>query len=467
MNRLMRMLPAVHVLQEHPKFNEWAQRFEISETFLTEELRAELQQLREALLAGTWKGEPTAEALTAHLFEKLAERLESYRANKLTPVINGTGVVLHTNLGRARLSDEAVQAVTRAAVNYSSLEFNRETGKRGSRHDLVEPYVCRLTGAEAAMVVNNNAAAVFLVLSALASDRKVIVSRGQLVEIGGSFRVSSIMEESGALLVEVGTTNKTRLHDYEEAVDEETAMIMKVHTSNFTIRGFTETVDTAPLAKLAADRECVYYEDLGSGAIYDFRAEGIGKEPLVAEVLAKGADLVSFSGDKLFGGPQAGIIAGKKQLIERLKKHQLARVLRVDKMTLAALEATMKAYLFGKAQTTIPVIRDMTATVADIRARAERFVSYANRTVPAFRFAVREETSKVGGGTMPDVALPTCGVTIVHPQWTTQMVLDHLRSHEPPVIGRVASEKAFLDFRTIREDECESVLSALREPVDQ
>ena len=347
MNHLLRQMPAVHELQRNLRFKQIAVEVGIDDSILTRTLKKILDEIREDILSGRWNGRTPGEiGFTDHVFEKLFERVDKQQGYTLKRVINATGTILHTNLGRARLSDRAAKHVLETAQNYSNLEYKLDAGERGSRHSHVEALLKEITGAEAAMVVNNNAAAVFLILRALAENKKVIVSRGQLVEIGGSFRISSIMEESGAELVEVGTTNKTHLYDYEQAIDENTKMILKVHTSNFKITGFTESVETEKLAKLATRHEgVIFYEDLGSGVLYDFRQHGIGDEPVVSEVLTMGADIVSFSGDKLLGGPQAGLIAGKSVLIDQLKKHQLARVLRVDKMTLAALEGTLSDYL--------------------------------------------------------------------------------------------------------------------------
>ncbi|HEU5140575.1 MAG TPA: L-seryl-tRNA(Sec) selenium transferase [Bacillales bacterium] len=464
MKAYMRYIPAVHVLQQDPVFKKLSEDEGIPEQVLTSWLQEETDQLRRVLLDEQWQGaKPSEQVFTAHLLKALGKRVQNFSKRKLRSVINGTGVVIHTNLGRARLGENAVRAVEAAAVHYSNLEYDLEKGKRGSRHDIVESLLCEVTGAEAAMVVNNNAAAVYLVLRALAQNSEVIVSRGQLVEIGGSFRISAIMEESGARLVEVGTTNKTHYYDYEEAVNEETAMLMKVHTSNFKISGFTESVETNQLADLAKQRELVFYEDLGSGAFYDFASHGIGEEPLVSQVLGEGVDLVTCSGDKLLGGPQAGIIAGKKQWIDRLKKHQLARVLRVDKMTFAALEATLKDYVRHRAAENVPTVRDILMGQKEIKARSERFIEFASEAVPGFHSELRKDESQIGGGTMPDVLLPTWGVLIGHDQFSPQRLSDSLRACNPPVITRMKDEQVFIDFRTVSDAEMETLLGSLRQ----
>src|SRR5699024_9746707 len=293
-----------------------------------------------------------------------------------------------------RLSQKAIEQITNTAANYSTLEFNMETGQRGSRHDIVEEYLKQLTGAEAAMVVNNNAAAVYLVLKAIASGKEVVVSRGELVEIGGSFRISEIMEESGTILIDVGTTNKTRISDYEEAVTEDTALLMKVHKSNFALVGFTEDVDTDELIKISRMYNIPIYEDLGSGTLFDFKKQHIGSEPTVQEKIKTGIDIVSFSGDKLLGGPQAGVIVGKKHFIDQLKKHQLARVLRVDKFTLAGLEATLKSYIREQEQHEIPTIRDILEPSDSMLEKVHTFIERVTSDETGFRYEVERSTSK-------------------------------------------------------------------------
>ncbi|HEX6923066.1 MAG TPA: L-seryl-tRNA(Sec) selenium transferase [Bacillales bacterium] len=464
MKSYLRHIPAVHVLQQHSVFKRISADGGIPEPVLTGWLQEETDKLRTILLDEKWEGaKPTEEGLANYLLDMLDKRVQLFSRSRLRRVINGTGVVLHTNLGRARLGENAVKAVRDAALNYSNLEYDLAQGKRGSRHDLVESLICEVTGAEAAMVVNNNAAAVYLVLRALAQDREVIVSRGQLVEIGGSFRVSAIMEESGARLVEVGTTNKTHFYDYEQAVGEETAMLMKVHTSNFKISGFTESVETDELSGLAQQHGLVFYEDLGSGAFHDFASHGVGEEPLVSEVLREGTDLVTCSGDKLLGGPQAGIIAGKKQWINQLKKHQLARVLRVDKMTFAALEATLKDYVRRQAAENVPTVRDILTDAQEIKTRSQRFIDFAAEAVPGFCFELAEDESQIGGGTMPDVFLPTYGVLVKHNQFSVQGLANSLRACDPPVITRMKDEQVYIDFRTVADDEIETMLGVFRQ----
>ncbi|MGA4720137.1 L-seryl-tRNA(Sec) selenium transferase [Fictibacillus nanhaiensis] len=384
----------------------------------------------------------------------------THPTDQIRSLINASGVVIHTNLGRSRLSEKSVERMSETARMYSNLEYNLEAGKRGSRHDLTENLIKQVTGAEAAMVVNNNAAAVYLILKALAKNKEVIVSRGELVEIGGSFRVSSIMEESGAKLREVGTTNKTHLFDYERALNDETGMIMKVHTSNFKVIGFTKEVPSSELIQLKKDNhELIIYEDLGSGALYPFQSEGIGDEPLISSVIDNGIDLVSFSGDKLLGGPQAGIIAGKKKIIEILKKHQLARVLRVDKFTIAALNETLQSYMNEEFKE-IPTVRDILKTPEEIREvvwRLKRKVEDHS----SLHIRILEEFSQVGGGTMPDVKLPTFCLGLKHFKGADYLARA-FRNYRTPIIVRIKDEEVLLDLRTISDDELLTVEDAIR-----
>ncbi len=463
---ILRQMPPVHEIQRDERFEQLIMEHGVDAGIVTQTIQKVLGDIRQKILNGEWEGPvPGNTSFTQNLFKRASQLLEKQQDYTLKRVINGTGTILHTNLGRARLSDRAVQHVVQTAQHYSNLEYNLERGERGSRHTHAEELLKKITGAEAAMVVNNNAAAVFLILKALAEKKEVIVSRGQLVEIGGSFRISSIMEESGAELVEVGTTNKTHKSDYEQNINENTAMILKVHTSNFKILGFTETVETEELAEIAQRHEgVVFYEDLGSGALYDFQKHGIGDEPVISKVLKKGADIVSFSGDKLLGGPQAGLIAGRKDLIEILKKHQLARVLRVDKMTLAAIEGTLADYARGESGIrNIPSIRDLLATPEYIKRRAEKFIEYLEGSWSPYRVRVLEGTSQVGGGTMPDVELPTFLIGLSHPKWNASALARKLRLEaSPAVIVRIQQEEVHIDLRTVKEEEEKLVVEALK-----
>ncbi len=465
MKEFVRYIPPIHEFQKDARFSTLTQTYGIDTNEMSSILKNVVSTIREQLLSACWEGElPGSQPFIDELFQKIEYELKHVYQYTIKRVINATGTILHTNLGRARLSQNAMDHVIQAAQNYSNLEYKLAEGERGSRHAHVEELIKRLTGAEAAMIVNNNAAAVFLILRALAFQKEVIVSRGQLVEIGGSFRISSIMEESGAKLVEVGTTNKTHLYDFEKAISEDTAMIMKVHTSNFKVIGFTKSVETSDLVNLAnRHTSVIFYEDLGSGALYDYSQHGIGEEPVVSDILNQGVDIVSFSGDKLLGGPQAGVIAGKKILIDQLKKHQLARVLRVDKMTLAALEGTLIDYSKGTTATqTIPVVRDLLATKKMLQIRTNQFIDRLTKQSSGYTVTSKESTSQVGGGTMPDVELPTVVVQIKSESMSVETLAYRLRTENtPPIVARIQKEELLLDLRTVTVEEEDIIIDAL------
>jgi L-seryl-tRNA(Ser) seleniumtransferase len=368
----------------------------------------------------------------------------------LRPVINATGVVLHTNLGRALLSDLARERVTAVAGAYSNLEMDLASKERGSRYSHVEALLSRLTGGEDALVVNNNAAAVLLALETLAHGREVIVSRGELIEIGGEFRIPDIMLRSGAVLREVGATNRTHLRDYADAIGPNTALLLKVHTSNYRVVGFTADVSSRELTELGRERGIPVMEDLGSGSLIDLRPWGFPYEPTVPEVVASGVDLVSFSGDKLLGGPQAGIVVGKRAIVARLKKNPWNRALRIDKFTIAALEATLHAYDTGAAREAIPTLRLLTEPLSAVRARARR-VLRALGPETARRLAARvvEAQAQVGGGALPTVELPSAGVALGASDEVARALDAALRTGDPPVVGRLVDDRLFLDCRTV------------------
>jgi len=399
------------------------------------------------------------EALT----ERVRGVLEKANAPGLRRVINGTGVVLHTNLGRAPLAESLGEAVVEAACGYSTLEFDLEKGSRGSRSVHVEALLRRLTGAEAAVVVNNNAAAVLLALSSLARGKEVIVSRGELVEIGGSFRIPEVMEQSGAVLREAGATNRTHARDYRAAVTAETALLLKVHTSNFAIVGFTSEVSVDELVGIGRENSLPVMVDAGSGTLVDLAARGLPGELAVKDYLSAGADVVTFSGDKLLGGPQAGIIVGKAQFLEPMKRHPLMRALRVDKMTFAALEGTLRLYLDEQvALRRIPTLRMLTVGADELENRARAAVRKIRRALPA-RMSVKSEsgTSQVGGGTFPLLELPTTVISVSVEGFSAQWLEERLRSAPIPIIGRINRDVFLLDIRTITDDEIPLVIDAL------
>lgn len=406
----------------------------------------------------------TIELSASSLINDLEDWLKKQYAPSLKRVVNATGVVIHTNLGRSILSESAIDAVVTAASNYSNLEFDLERGARGSRHSHIESLLVKITGAEAGMVVNNNASAVFLALSTLAVGREAIVSRGQLVEIGGSFRIPDVMSQSGAVLREVGTTNKTHLADYRNAVTENTALLMKVHTSNYRIVGFTHEVGLDEMVALGEELGIPVMEDLGSGVLIDLSQYGISYEPTVQESVRAGVDVITFSGDKLLGGPQAGLVVGKTEFINRMKKHPLARAVRVDKMTLAALEATLREYLdMDTVRRKNPTIRMITAPADELNAKAGKLAALLKDSLgEGFTVITEPEVSKVGGGSLPLAELPTTAVAVRCDFATANEIEAILRCNELPIIVRIKEDAVVLDPRTIQEGEDQEIAAAFK-----
>lgn len=400
--------------------------------------------------------------------DKITEDIKNRVENKLKPklrrVINGTGVVIHTNLGRSLINREIMDHIAEISSNYNNLEFDIETGSRGSRYSHLEDIIREITGAEAALVVNNNAAAVVLVLSSLAKGKEVIVSRGELVEIGGSFRIPEVMEQSGAILVDVGTTNKTHIEDYEYSIRENTAALMKVHTSNYRILGFTESVSLEELVKLGKERNLPVIEDLGSGVLIDLSKYGLHYEPTVQESIKAGVDVVTFSGDKLLGGPQAGIIVGKKKYIDIMKKHPLNRALRVDKFTISALEATLRLYLDEEmAVSKIPTLRMLTMTQEELRMKAEKlFLNIQEKNIANLNMEIVDDFSQVGGGSMPLEQIPTKCIMLYSEAISTASLEKNLRRFHTPIITRIFKDKLYIDVRTIDESQFDEVAEGLK-----
>ena len=437
-DELLRRPDVERLLEEHPR------------TLVLEALRESIGVSRARLLSSD-----DAEYDEAALLSDARTRLSLKARRSLHALVNATGIVVHTNLGRSILSKQATAAVAGIASHYSTLEYDVGTGERGSRHVHCEELLCRLTGAEAAMAVNNNAAAVMLALAALARGKEAVVSRGQLVEIGGSFRIPDIMRESGAKMVEVGTTNKTHLADYEEAVTDQTGVLLKVHSSNFRVVGFTEEVGLDELVSLGRRRGVPVFEDQGSGVLVDLRQWGLPYEPTVGESIEAGADLVSCSGDKLLGGPQAGILVGRADIIRRLKQHPMARAVRLDKMTLVALEVTLRTYLDpGAALAEIPTLRMITMPAESVAARAEALAA-------ALRDACGEtvvvdtapDISRAGGGSLPLADIPTTVVRVSSPSISAVDIERRLRLGEPGIIARIKEDRLLLDPRTVLESE--------------
>ena len=457
-----RLIPSIEVLRHRPAVRALEARFGAEAT--VEALRAAAAEARTAMAGGD-AALATHAAVISRLEAAAALRVSEVFRPSLQAVINATGVILHTNLGRAPLAASAVERVVEIARGYSSLEYDLARGARGRRDVHAEGMLCRLTGADAAVVVNNNAAAMLLVLAALAAGREVIVSRGELVEIGGGFRVPDVMAQSGAILREVGTTNKTRGTDVAAAISEKTALILRVHPSNFRIEGFTERPSLTDLVTLGRKFNVPVAEDVGSGHLGvnpaseqgqtrvrpgsdPIGADPIGAEPAVRATITAGVDICCFSGDKLLGGPQAGIIVGRAALIERIRKHPLMRALRVDKMTYAALEATLTEYAAGRAATTVPVQRMLTMTATEVRARADTLAATIGE-LAGWKAALVAGTSTIGGGSAPGVELPTWLVAIEKHGLTPHALEEDLRRLTPPIIARIESGRLLLDLRTV------------------
>jgi L-seryl-tRNA(Ser) seleniumtransferase len=437
----LRRLPSVDRLLRDQEAERLARDY--SRELAVQAIRDTLEETRASIRAGV----PTPDG--AGILAAARDRLERMLRPSLRPAINATGVVIHTNLGRAPLSDEAVRAVAGVALGYSNLEYRLEEGTRGSRHDHVSDLLRRITGAEDALAVNNNASAVLLVLSALAQGREVIVSRGQAVEIGGGFRIPDVLRQSGARLVEVGTTNRTYLRDYEEAITPDTALLLHVHPSNFRVEGFVHSAGIEELVELGRRKGVPVVDDLGSGSFLDTARYGLAHEPRVQERIAAGADLVTFSGDKLLGGPQAGLIAGRADLVALLMRHPLARAIRLDKMTIAALSATLGHYLRGEAEERVPVWRMIGMPLERIQARAARLARRLREA--GIHAQVIDGLSTVGGGSLPGETLPTRLVAVAPAGGLpgASELAARLRAGDPPVVARVDNDMLLLDLRTV------------------
>lgn len=458
----LRRLPSVDRLLGQSGIVELIEEYGRERT--VESLRMVMDDVRREILDG---GDiPELPALIARAAQHLAER---WRAS-LRPVINATGIIIHTNLGRAPLADEAIASARRIAEGYSNLEYDLGAGERGSRYSHVSGLLARLTGAEAALVVNNNASAVLLALASLARGKQVLVSRGEAVEIGGGFRIPDVMRQSGAKLVEVGTTNRTYARDYEEQITPQTALLLRVHSSNFRVVGFTHTPELVELGEISRRTGVPLMDDLGSGSLLDTAAYGLAREPMVQESIAAGSALVCFSGDKLLGGPQAGLIVGKTEILAKLRRHPLARAVRVDKVTLAALEATLLLYARGEAETRIPVWRMIAAKPDDLRERAMRWRSLLEPVPPSLELEVIAGESAVGGGSLPGETLPTYLLSLRLPgrsRGAVDRMAAHLRDGATPVVARVEHGALLLDPRTVAPREEDALLDALQHALEQ
>ncbi|MGX9725798.1 MAG: L-seryl-tRNA(Sec) selenium transferase [Candidatus Electronema sp. VV] len=436
---------------------------EIPAGLLKKGIRVVLEAQRQDIFSGK---EIAVDALTLPvLLRQIKAAILALNQPRFRRVINATGVIIHTNLGRSVLPKSTALLLAQAAIHYSNLEFDLAAGKRGSRYALVEELLCELSGAEAALVVNNNAAAVLIALDTLAKGKEAIVSRGQLVEIGGSFRIPEVMARSGAKLVEVGATNRTHLKDYQQAINAETGLLLKVHTSNYRIIGFTSAVSNEELVQLGHEHNLPVMEDLGSGCLVDLSPFGLEKEPTVQEVVASGVDVVTFSGDKLLGGPQAGIILGKREIIDQIKKNPLNRALRIDKFTLAGLEAVLRLYRDPKTVCArIPTLQMISTPLALVGQRTEQLVALLQERISKFCAVQTVDTlAQVGGGAMPEQHLVSRGVELRPSFMRVSRLEKELRSLAVPVIGRIEDDRLLLDMRTVREDELILIAEGLKQ----
>jgi len=452
----LRQIPKVDQILSEEAIRPYLERF--SKKLVLKSIRRSLDEVRSDLKEGKLQ-ELSREALLGRILENLKHDTRP----SLRRVINATGVILHTNLGRAPLCERALDRLLEVGRFYSNLEYDLKEGRRGHRYAHVEELLKELTGAEAAAVVNNNAGAVLLVLNTLAEGKEVIVSRGELVEIGGSFRIPEVMSKSGAILKEVGTTNRTHLYDYERAIGPDTALLLKVHTSNYKILGFTSEVSLEELVSLGRRYNLLVVIDLGSGLLLDLSAWGLRDEPTVKGALQAGADVVTFSGDKLLGGPQAGIILGRKDLIELIRKNPLSRALRVDKLTLSALEGTLLTYLDEKkAFEEIPHLRMITSSLQELKKRALKFKRLITRmTPPGLKVQIVQERSKIGGGSFPLSELPSWALAIRHDHIEVEKIEKKLRQWNPPIIVRISEGYLLMDMRTLFEEDLPIIAEAL------
>ena len=457
---LYRSIPKVDVLLEDPEIQGLIETY--SRDTVVESIHLEMDALRKYI--GTCEDEEKAKEQIENLNTNVRRTVTAMHTPNMRSVINGTGTILHTNLGRAPISQKHMNRIAQIATGYSNLEYNLEAGRRGERYSHFEKLLCKITGAEAAMAVNNNAAAVMLILSSLAKGGEVVVSRGELVEIGGKFRVPDVMEQSGATLVEVGTTNKTHYDDYESAITEETKALLKVHTSNYRIVGFTESVGIDELVPIAKEHGIPVVEDLGSGVLINLEKYGLTHEPTVQESIAHGSDVVCFSGDKLLGGPQAGIIIGKKKYIDMMKKNQLTRALRIDKFTAAALEMVLMEYLSEEtAVQNIPVLRMIAMPLDELEKQAGYFARILRRTGMDAKIQVVSCESQIGGGSLPLERMESRAVSIQPNGMSVAEMEEKMRHLEIPIIPRTINDSICLDVRTIERKDYKMIAAELAE----
>ncbi|MBT0663644.1 L-seryl-tRNA(Sec) selenium transferase [Geobacter pelophilus] len=447
-DKLLTWPPIISLLVDHPR------------PLVMQAIRGTLDRLRLDSVNGVLPHNINEEQLASLVQEELG-RLS---ASSLRPVINGTGVVIHTNLGRSLLSRSACEQIAAVAGRYSNLEIDIETGERGERYSHVESLLCELTGAEAAIVVNNNAAAVLLALSGMAAGREVVVSRGELVEIGGAFRIPDVMRQSGGILREVGATNRTHLKDYQAALSAETALLLKVHTSNFAVVGFTAEVTVAGLVDLGRRHGIPVMADIGSGSLLDLAPYGVLGETTISDYVSSGADIITCSGDKMLGGPQAGIILGKKPIMDKLRRHPLLRAIRIDKLTLAGLEATLRLYRDERqALAEIPTLRMLTSQPAELRKRGQSWLRRLRGKIPSsVALSLHEGSSQVGGGALPLLNLPTWLIAVTAEHLSAQQIDQSLRKGRVPVLGRIYRDRYLLDLRTLQDEDFPHLIEALQ-----
>ena len=457
-NMLYRSIPKVDVLLENPDIVTLIENHH--RDVVVDVIREEIDKLRNFIKENDDVN--LIETKINNLIENIKISTEKVYSYNIKKVINGTGTILHTNLGRAIISKKHADYLSEVVTSYSNLEYNLEEGKRGERYSHFEKLICKITGAEAAMAVNNNAAAVMLVLSSMAAEKEVIVSRGELVEVGGKFRIPDVMKSSNAHLVEIGTTNKTHLEDYEDAISENTGAFLKVHTSNFKILGFTESVSIEELCKLGREKDIPVIEDIGSGVLIDLSEYGLEYEPTVQDSIKAGVDVVSFSGDKLLGGPQAGIIVGKKKYIDKMKKNPLTRAFRIDKFTATILEMIFHEYLNEEdAIKNIPVLSLITKDLKEIEKNTNDLFNKIEKLKDVADINVEDTLSQIGGGSLPAERIKSKSVTIMPKNISTQSLEAKLRAGKNPVVGRISEEKLILDMRTVLEDEIDILAQKL------
>ncbi|MTI66669.1 MAG: L-seryl-tRNA(Sec) selenium transferase [Firmicutes bacterium] len=463
--KLFSKLPKVDDILSNKKIKDLIEN--IPRDIVVETVREEIEKIRKGILENKYTLDNLDEDVKK-IYNSIIKRSNIKINLKLKKVINATGTVIHTNLGRSLISEEIMENIKEVSSNYSNLEYDLDKGMRGSRYSHIEDIIKRITGAEAAMVVNNNAAAVMLVLSTIAKEKEVVVSRGELVEIGGSFRVPDVMEQSGAKLVDVGTTNKTHNSDYETAIGEETAALLKVHTSNYRIVGFTKTVELDDLVNIGRKYDVPVIEDIGSGVLIDLSKYGLQYEPTVQESLKAGVDIVTFSGDKLLGGPQGGIIVGKKKYIDKMKRNPLTRAIRVDKFTISALEATLKLYLNEKdALKKIPTLNMITQSLNKLDEKASKLYGMLESKNENINLEIVDQYSQVGGGAMPLEEIPTKAIMIYSDEINVSVIENKLREFKIPIITRIYKDRMYLDLRTINEKDFNNIVDGFKYALKQ